>query len=374
VGFGAALAKVPFIAALTPFVDETSAHAHVLLPTRAYLEEWGDDVPAVIPPGVRMATLRQPVIDPQFIGGNGVRTETPPAPWMDTRMAGDVLIDLARRLGRPLAATDMRDAVRRTWATLGQADLRATTTDNDRAWVNALSHGGYWAAGASAPAVGRVPAASPPPAPPAASGTFLLHLYPHIYWTDGRHANLPWLQENPDPMTMSVWNSWVEINMDVAHRMGIRTGDIVRLRTGHGVVDVPAVPYPGLHPGAVAMPIGQGHTAYGRYAQQGENPLTFLDPTADAATGALAFGATRVTLEKLRDATAGYHPELQTLVQLQDRPGGHEPDAVKDLIHTTAREWKEAKRVYGAPQAEGSIFKRTGGGAVENKGFSKPGE
>ena len=51
----------------------------------------------------------------------------------------------------------------------------------------------------------------------AAGGTFALHLYPQIYNHDGRHANLGWMQENPDPMTMAVWNSWVEINMQVAH-------------------------------------------------------------------------------------------------------------------------------------------------------------
>ena len=67
------------------------------------------------------------------------------------------------------------------------------------------------------------------------------------------------MQENPDPMTMAVWNSWVEINMQVAQSLGIRTGDIVRLTTAHGSIDVPAIPYPGLHPQAVAIPIGQGH-------------------------------------------------------------------------------------------------------------------
>ena len=70
-GFTEALAKVPFIAALTPFEDETTAYADVVLPTRSFLEEWGDHVPPVIPPGTRMATLRQPIIDPQFVGGHG---------------------------------------------------------------------------------------------------------------------------------------------------------------------------------------------------------------------------------------------------------------------------------------------------------------
>ena len=157
----------------------------------------------------------------------------------------------------------------------------------------ALAKGGVWTARA-APNLGS--RSSPPPLPPIlgepewpptpAANTYALHLYPHLYWTDGRHANLPWMQENADSMTSAVWNSWVEITMDVAHRLGIRTGDIVRVATAHGHMDVPAVPYPGLHPGAVAMPIGQGHTAYGRNANgRGGNPLAILDPSPTRRRG-----------------------------------------------------------------------------------------
>ena len=395
VGFRDALAKVPFIAALTPFEDETTDYADVLLPTRTFMEDWGDDIPTVIPPGVRLASLRQPIIDPQFV------TDSPglePAdythdatPWMDTRPTGDVLLDLAQRSGKPLPYRDTRDAVRHTWATLGQADLKADTTDNDPAWVAALSKGGFWTATAPAPAVEHSMSASvnafaqlfprkdtdanvtpilgmPPP-----PGTFALQLFPHIYWTDGRHSNLSWMQECSDPMTSAVWNTWAEINMQTAEKMGIRTGDILRLTTTQGHLDVPAIPSPGIHPNVIAMPIGQGHTRYGAEAtRQGSNPLSILDPTPEAATGAFAYNATFVKVQKFRSAKDGYHPELDTLVLTQDRPGGPEPEAVQDLIHTTAKEWKKAKPVTGAPQAAGSIFNR--GGAVSNPPMDNPGE
>ena len=367
-GFAEALVKVPFVAALTPFEDETTAHADVVLPTRSFLEDWGDHVPPVIPPGVRLATLRQPIIDPQFVGGHGqVQDHKIFQPWMDTRPLGGLLTDLAGRMGKALTDADTRAAVRRTWAGLGQADLAADTTENDTVWVGALATGGTWTTGAATPTTGRA-AAMPSPTVPAApvAGTFALHLYPNIYNHDGRHANLGWMQENPDPMTMAVWNSWVEINMEVAHSLGIRTGDIVRISNGSGrFIEVPAVPYPGLHPQVVAMPIGQGHEVYGRNAAgRGKNPLAILDPTADAQTGALAYGATTVTLKKVADAKDGYDPHGSTLVLAQDRPGGGEPDAVKNLIHTTAKEWKKAPaQVKGAPKANGSIFKRAPGTA-----------
>ena len=360
-GFTAAMQKVPFVAALTAFEDETTIYADVVLPTRTFLEEWGDHVPAVIPAGSEVATLRQPIIDPQFVGGQGmVQPKEVFTPWMDTRAAGDVLIDVARRLGKPMPDSDTRAAVRKTWAKLGQANLAADTTENDTAWVNALSQGGLWTQGPPTPnsgGVGSAGAAVPPA--PLASGTFALHLYPQIYNHDGRHANLGFMQENPDPMTMAVWNSWVEINMQVAHSLGIRTGDIIRITTANGSIEAPAVPYPGLHPSVVAMPIGQGHTLYGRNAEaRGSNPLAILDPTADTATGALAYGATVVKIAKVADAQSGYQNDGSTLVLAQDRPGGTEPAAVMHLIHTTAKEWKAAKPVTGSPEAPGSLFNR----------------
>jgi len=376
-GFTEALKKVPFVAAMTPFEDETTAWADVVLPTRTFLEDWGDHVPPVIPPGVRMATLRQPIIDPQFVGGHGQVQKDVFQPWMDTRALGGLLTDIAGRMGKKLTDADTRAAVRKTWAGIGQADMATDTTENDTRWVGALSDGGVWKSAPPAPnngGAGKVPRGGPTLpslAPPllGAGGAFALHLYPNIYNHDGRHANLGWMQENPDPMTMAVWNSWVEINMQVAHSLGIRTGDIVRLTTAHGQIEVPAIPYPGIHPQAVAMPIGQGHEVYGRNAAgRGQNPLVLLDPTADTATGALAYGATTVTLKKIADAQNGYDPHGSTLVLAQDRPGGGEPDAVKHLIHTTAKEWKQAPaQVTGAPQANGSMFKRAPG-TVDNPG------
>ena len=381
VGFSAALAdraKVPLIAALTLFEDETTAYADVVLPIRSFLEEWGDHVPPVIPPGTRMATLRQPIIDPQFVGGHGQVQDNAGAfvPWWDTRPLGDLLIDLAKRTGKPMADAGGRDAVRKTWAGLGQADLAADTIENDTKWVNALSVGGLWTQSPPAPNNGGAIRNSQnnltPPllgAGGTPSGQFALQLYPHIYFTDGRHANLGWMQENPDPMTMAVWNSWVEINMQVAHRLDIRTGDLVRLTSPHGSVDVLAVPFPAIHPEVVAMPMGQGHAVYGRNAMgRGANPLTILAPTADPQTGAYAYSATSVTLTKIASAKSGYFSDNTTLVLAQDRPGGAEPDAVKDLIHTTAKEWKTAKKVQGAPPENESLFSRSHGNGGKGSG------
>jgi anaerobic selenocysteine-containing dehydrogenase len=116
---------------------------------------------------------------------------------------------------------------------------------------------------------------------------------------DGRHANQPWLQETPDPMTSVMWDTWVEINPAVALELGVATGDIVKVTSEVGSVEAPAYIHRGIGRDMVAMPLGQGHVAYGRYAAgRGANTADLISPV-EGRGGELAWGATRVTLEKV---------------------------------------------------------------------------
>ena len=83
---------------------------------------------------------------------------------------------------------------------------------------------------------------------------------------DGRGAWLPWLQATPDPITTVTWSTWVEINMKTAEKMSIKEGDIVKVVSPRGSIEALAYPHPGISPEVVAVPIGQGHEAGGRYA------------------------------------------------------------------------------------------------------------
>jgi molybdopterin-containing oxidoreductase family iron-sulfur binding subunit len=116
---------------------------------------------------------------------------------------------------------------------------------------------------------------------------------------DGRPANLAWLQESPDALTTVVWDSWAELHPSTAKALQISEGDALIIESAHGFIRVKAYLMPGIHPGSVAVPIGQGHTAYGRYATNvGANPLKILDPIFDQETGELAIYATRVAIRK----------------------------------------------------------------------------
>jgi anaerobic selenocysteine-containing dehydrogenase len=128
---------------------------------------------------------------------------------------------------------------------------------------------------------------------------FVLHPYLTATFLDGRGANLPWLQELPDPMTSVVYGSWAELNPVTAGELGISEGDVLEVTSPAGTVRVPAIIFPAIRPGVVAIPIGQGHTGYGRYAEgRGVNPIHIVAAQVDEQSGDLAWAATRVKLRR----------------------------------------------------------------------------
>ncbi len=119
---------------------------------------------------------------------------------------------------------------------------------------------------------------------------------------DGSLAHLPWLQEMPDPMTSAMWSSWIEINPHTAERLHIADGDIVEVTSAHGALRSPAVLSPGIAPNVIAMPMGQGHEHFTRYASgRGANPISILGATTEPETGALAWAATRVKIARVAE-------------------------------------------------------------------------
>ena len=104
----------------------------------------------------------------------------------------------------------------------------------------------------------------------------------------------------PDPLTSAMWSSWVEINPATAEKLGIAQGDVVEVTSGHGKVRRAAVISPGIAPDVIAMPAGQGHRTFTRYASgRGANPGGSARAVTEAATGALAWAATRVQVARV---------------------------------------------------------------------------
>ena len=268
------LRQVPFIASFGSFIDETSAHADLLLPDHSFLESWVDSAP-------------------ESGAASFVATVTPPAmrPLYDTRSMPDVLLDVGRRLKQPLTPT-------MPWQTFEEMLQTAAAPES-----------------APTPAATGRPGATQPPTQPAtawrapvldgSAGEYPFHFLPFASQAllDGSLAHLPWLQELPDPLTTAMWSSWVEINVRTAEQLGVADGDIVEVTSTAGSLRAPVVISPGIGPDAVAMPVGQGHETFTRYASgRGANPLAILAPMAEPSTGQLAWSATRVKLAKVAEA------------------------------------------------------------------------
>nr|MBA3612426.1 4Fe-4S ferredoxin [Nitrospirales bacterium] len=175
-------------------------------------------------------------------------------------------------------------------------------------WKVALRQGGWWTVDARKRQISpTVPSVTyEPPEFLGNSSDYPLYCYPYpsLSLHDGRGANLPWLQELPDPLTTGMWGTWIEVNPSTASSMGIHQGDRVRVTSEYGAIEASAVFFPGLHPELIAIPMGQGHRAYGRYAKgRGVNPLTLLGPSFDSRSGSLATGGTRVRVERVKGGT-----------------------------------------------------------------------
>ena len=326
-GFAEAFAGVPNRVSLGSHLDETAAASNWLLPASHELESWGD---AEIRPDVW--AVAQPVMRPIF----------------DTRQAEDVLLSIAAGTGRTaFEAEDWKGWLEAGWRASYEQEVPGQAPF-DEFWFGLLQAG----------AVRRKPN-QPDPAPnltPAAANypftlpehhsglTLTTFATAQLY--DGRGANRSWMQELPDAVSKAVWNSWVEIHPAAAEPLGLETGDLVEVRTSAGSVTAPAFLYEGIRPDTIGIPLGQGHTHFGRNAQdRGVNALDLLDDTVDGRSGALAFAGAPVEITAvgrrgklaiMQGNDTDLDREIGELVQIDDALeaiGGHRVDLRQILEH-----------------------------------------
>jgi anaerobic selenocysteine-containing dehydrogenase len=291
-GFAQALAEIPFIVSLSSFMDDTTAMADLLLPSHSYLESWGDDIPE---PGIGfpVGAISQPVVAPLF----------------NTRATGDIVLGLAQQagFGEALPWNSTEDFLKSSWREIYDRGAPVEGADNFDSFWRSILQAGVWGekmrteTGPFTPHKNIIESIGVEPAEFSGSRDaypFVLHPYLSTAFHDGRGANLPWMQELPDPITSVVYGSWVEINPQTADKLGLSEGDVVRVTSPHGEISAPIFLYPAIMPDVIAMPIGQGHSEFGRYAKnRGANPISILSPQIEPKSGGLAWGATRIKLE-----------------------------------------------------------------------------
>lgn len=333
--FYEAIQSVPFVVSFSPFLDDSSAFADLILPDHTFLERLQDDEiePSL---GYSVVGLRQPVV----------------RPLLDTRATGDVLIQIARAMGKTMAAAfpwddfsqvvqyrlsglwaSERGSIRATnfahfWHELtdksvwhdapydfgqwgrvfntpsGRFEFYSQTLDarlgqlrGDRSWDDWLEELGVTMRG---DAIFMPHFELPRFVGEAPEYPFYLNTYKLMTHAEGRGANAPWLQEKLGLHVKRRWKVWVEINPESAEQLGIGNDDWVWVESPSGErIKLQAVLYPGARPDTVNIPFEQGHRAYGRWAaDRGANPNWIIANAYDRLAGTAASFATRVKVYK----------------------------------------------------------------------------
>ena len=198
-----ALARAKLLVHAGLHVDETAALADWHLPMSHVYEQWGD---ALAHDG--SATLLQPAISPLY----------------DTRSAAELLAQLADDTVR-----DGHALVQRQWRAGRERDF-------DAFWRRSLRAGVV--ADTAAPALNIQVAHLPPSRPVSSTGLTALFV-PDAAAHDGSYANNGWLQELPRPFTKMTWDNAALISPATAKRLGIETGDIVKVQDGSRSIEAP---------------------------------------------------------------------------------------------------------------------------------------
>ncbi len=286
-GFKDALKNVGQVISFATFPDETAQEADYVFPDHHGLESWGYQR---VFTGAAQSTLSgaQPVV----------------SPFYNTRATVDLLLAAGQLAGGKFALTfkDEVEFIRSKLAPLmNEADGFYSAPDMNTFMAYFQQHGGWWqttdarATPATADVLNRSMSADESKFLGDGEFFFVPFVSPTLAEAG---ANKPWLQELPDPTTTVMWNSWVAMNPTTAEELGIADDDVVRIVSEFGALEVSVYKYPAIRPDTVAIPFGQGHTAYGRYAEhRGVNPTDLLGQNFNEA-GDLAFAGVKVKIEK----------------------------------------------------------------------------
>jgi anaerobic selenocysteine-containing dehydrogenase len=332
--------RIPFIVSFSPFMDETTSLADLILPDHTYLERWDDVEHPTIHP-YPLVSIVKPVVSPLF----------------NTRSTGDVIIEISRKLGKSIEkAIPWRNYLEYLKESLrGVFEAKRGTNfteDFEEAQIKLLEERGFWlpayktfdefwdkitkTGGWVDPVyhyreLGRVfktpskkfefksdvlkkhveeglisfsrrrgenpsklkdeyfssigfiiNGKTSPYIPQMERGGERgkgLHLiiFRPLTLSSGSLAPFPWLYEIMGFYLYVMWDSWVEMHPETAKELGLKDGDRVKIESEFGAVSSKVKVHPGCLPGVLHIPYGFGHTNYSRFAKGiGVNPNNLI--------------------------------------------------------------------------------------------------
>ena len=352
-----ALRKIPLVISLDTLLNETSEHAHIVLPDHHFMERW-DEVSNVGTVGFTHVGIQHPVVSPLY----------------DTKQSGDVFMNLAKRIGGSVARAfqfdsyehELRNALKGVYLSgtgsivsegvgtmwiqyLQQRGWQIGQYDSfDEFWDRLVKQGGWWnpirkqkrwdqvfqtrsnrfeffsqklkeaidtlvaQQGKTGSAQNRERILNELNISARGDNVFLPHHEPVRYdpdmplhlitfrvlpVRDGQGASLPMMQEMFGHAIHRHWESWVEIHPETAASYRIADGQWVLVQSTVGTIRARAKTTEGIMPNVIAVPFGLGHTSMGRYAKgHGTNPNVIMKNLYDMVSGKPALQATKVKI------------------------------------------------------------------------------
>ncbi len=301
-----AIAKAPVSIALSQRPDETAQKCKILAAVHHPLESWGDDE-TVLGTVSMQQPLVQPIFDTRGLGdsllawtaGQSINLrDALTRTWQLTvyprarNKAGDFqtfwdkavhdgFVQVGREQAQLGAAAGgpAQEAAPQPAAAAGEAPASALAAAVTAAALPAEASAVALPVAAT-PAAPEVKLVAAPPAQFSAagvqkalatpafvavgSGAYEVVAYAKVGVGDGEHANNPFLQELPDPISKVTWGSYVCLSPATAAKLGVASQDVVKVSVAGTTVQGPVVLSPGLHDSAVGLPLGYGRTAAGR--------------------------------------------------------------------------------------------------------------
>ncbi len=261
-GFIDAVKKATAVIYTGDRIDETGLFADYLCPDHHSLENWGD-VEAL--PGVY--TIQQPTIRPLY----------------ETRAFEDSLLIWMKAGAAPARAKSANtwyDFLVGNWRSLHSSNRGRAPADKgfDLFWESVLQSGVFDTAGSRGLApVGASAGSSFSGSKSEKSESYKLSLYATVGLRDGNLANVPWLQEFPDPVTKICWDNYLTVSPADAAKEKWRQGEVVKIKAGARELEVPVHIQPGQADGVFGLAVGYGRTRAGKIANNvGQNAFSLV--------------------------------------------------------------------------------------------------
>ncbi len=343
--FNSAVAKVPLRVSFNPRADETSDHMDYLLPDNHYLESWNDAEPVA-----GRYYITQPCIRPLF----------------DTRQFQESLL---KWLGKEEGYFNY---IQSYWKD-NLAGKQSKYPSFETFWANTVHNGMFESSASSASESAIVETLVSDDESevtfegnPSSAGKAILEAAKNVgevelvlyesYIGDGKHANNPFLQELPDPITKVVWENVALMSKATAKEKGFREGDTIRISANGHSVELPVIFQPGMAANTIGVAVGYGRTKAGSEScNVGMNVYPFV--RYNEGTKTFDYGLSDIVVQKI--GSGGYVARTQTHHNINDYLAGEDKPSSYDRSEKIVRETTlaEYKKDLFAGNEDGKKYK-----------------